>query len=224
MDALRGLPLFTFGFEDGVDCRAGNIVWNQGRPSFDVMVHGELYTQLSLQVAGRHNLLNALAAAAAAYVLGIPGDAVRAGLEAFSGAGRRFEFKGECNGARVYDDYAHHPSELHALLEMAKSLGYQRVVCAFQPHTYTRTRDLFAGFVQELKTADLVVLTDIFAARETNTTGISSQDLAREIPGSLYCPSLPEAAQKLRELARPGDLILTVGAGDIYTVGEAVVG
>ena len=224
MDALRGLPLFTFGFEDGVDCRAANIVWNQGRPSFDVMVHGELYTQLSLQVAGRHNLLNALAAAAAAYVLGIPGDAVRTGLEAFSGAGRRFEFKGECNGARVYDDYAHHPSELHALLEMARGLDYRRVVCAFQPHTYTRTRDLFAGFVQELRAADLVVLTDIFAARETNTTGISSQDLAWEIPGSLYCPSLPEAAQKLRELARPGDLILTVGAGDIYTVGEAVVG
>jgi len=105
---------------------------------------------------------------------------------------------------------------------MAKSLGYQRVVCAFQPHTYTRTRDLFAGFVQELRAADLVVLTDIFAARETNTTGISSQDLAREIPGSLYCPSLREAEQCLMDLARPGDLILTVGAGDIYTVGEAL--
>jgi len=223
MDALRGLPQFTFGCGEGAECRAENIAWNQGRPEFDVTVRGERYAHLSLQVAGRHNLLNALAAAAAAYVLGVPGRAVEEGLGAFSGAGRRFEYKGECGGARVYDDYAHHPSELRALLEMAGSLGYRRVICAFQPHTYTRTRDLFADFVRELKAADLVVLTDIFAAREKNTCGISSQDLAREIPGALYCPTLAETAETLRRLARPGDLILTVGAGDIYTVGEALV-
>lgn len=166
---------------------------------------------------------NALAAASAAYVLGIPGRAVKLGLEGFFGAGRRFEFKGHCNGAKIYDDYAHHPAEIHALLDMAHSLGYERVICAFQPHTYTRTRALFGDFVQELKKADIVVLTDIFAARETNTCGISSQDLAREIPGCCYCPTLQEAAQCLREMARPGDLILTVGAGDIYTVGEMLV-
>ena len=93
-----------------------------------------------------------------------------------------------------YDDYAHHPSELHALLEMAKSLDYRRVVCVFQPHTYTRTKALFDDFVRELKAADLVVLTDIYAAREKNTVGISSQDLAERIPGALYRPSLPSAA------------------------------
>ncbi|MCI8419397.1 MAG: UDP-N-acetylmuramate--L-alanine ligase [Oscillospiraceae bacterium] len=223
MDALRGLPLFTFGLEREADCRAENLTWSHGRPSFDVVVRGEVYARLCLQVAGRHNVYNALAAAAAAYVLGIPGQAVKTGLEAFSGAGRRFEYKGEYHGAQVYDDYAHHPSELHALLEMAKSLDYRRVVCAFQPHTYSRTKGLFSQFVRELGQADVVLLAEIFAARETNTAGISSRDLARQLPGSVYCATLEEAAERLRELARPGDLILTVGAGDIYTVGEALV-
>ena len=116
------------------------------------------------------------------------------------------------------------PAELHALLEMARSLGYERVICAFQPHTYTRTKALFDDFVRELKAADLVVLTEIYAAREQNTAGISSRDLAQQIPGSLYCATLDETARTLRGLARPGDIILTVGAGDIYTAGEALVG
>ena len=222
MDALRGLPLFTFGRSESADCRAENLTWEHGRPEFDVVVDGKLYTHLALHVAGEHNLSNALAAASAAYVLGIPGRAVKLGLEGFFGAGRRFECKGQCRGAKIYDDYAHHPAELHALLEMTRSLGYDRVICAFQPHTYSRTKALFADFVRELKKADLAVLTDIFAAREKNTAGVSSRDLAAEIPGALYCPSLREAEQCLMDLARPGDLILTVGAGDIYTVGEAL--
>ena len=222
MDALRGLPLFTFGRSESADCRAENLTWEYGRPEFDVVVDGRLYTHLALHVAGEHNLSNALAAASAAYVLGIPGRAVKLGLEGFFGAGRRFECKGQCRGAKIYDDYAHHPAEIHALLEMTRSLGYDRVICAFQPHTYSRTKALFADFVRELKKADLAVLTDIFAAREKNTAGVSSRDLAAEIPGALYCPSLREAEQCLMDLARPGDLILTVGAGDIYTVGEAL--
>ena len=222
MDALRGLPLFTFGRSETADCRAENLTWEHGRPEFDVVVDGRLYTHLALHVAGEHNLSNALAAASAAYVLGIPGRAVKLGLEGFFGAGRRFECKGQCRGAKIYDDYAHHPAEIHALLEMTRSLGYDRVICAFQPHTYSRTKALFADFVRELKKADLAVLTDIFAAREKNTAGVSSRDLAAEIPGALYCPSLREAEQCLMDLARPGDLILTVGAGDIYTVGEAL--
>ena len=222
MDALKGLPLFTFGRSENAFCRAENLTWEYGRPEFDVVVDGKLYTHLALHVAGEHNLSNALAAASAAYVLGIPGRAVKLGLEGFFGAGRRFECKGQCRGAKIYDDYAHHPAEIHALLEMTRSLGYDRVICAFQPHTYSRTKALFADFVRELKKADLAVLTDIFAAREKNTAGVSSRDLAAEIPGALYCPSLQEAEQCLMDLARPGDLILTVGAGDIYTVGEAL--
>ncbi len=223
MEALAGLPLFTFGCHGGADCQAKNLIWHHGRPEFDVVADGEVYAHLCLRVAGMHNVYNALAAAAAAYVLKIPSKAVQQGLEGFFGAGRRFELKGQYNGAKVYDDYAHHPSELHALLEMAKSLDYGRVICVFQPHTYTRTKALFDDFVRELKLADLVVLTDIYAAREKNTIGISSRDLAEQIPGSLYCPSLAGAAAKLREIAQGGDLILTVGAGDVFTVGEMLV-
>lgn len=223
MDALKGLSLFTFGLDHPADCRGENLRWDHGAASFDIVIHGQVYTSLTLHTAGRHNVLNALAAAAAAYLLGISGEAVKNGLEGFSGAGRRFEYKGEYNGAKIYDDYAHHPGELHALLTTAKSMGYQRVICAFQPHTYSRTKSLFHDFVRELRAVDKVVLAEIFAARETNTIGISSSDLAKEIPGSIYCPTLTDVADELRRLAQPGDLILTVGAGDIYTVGEALV-
>ena len=223
MDALKGLPMFTFGCEQRANCQAQGLAWNRGRPSFDVVIDGQLYTHLSLRVAGQHNIYNALAAAAAAYVLGIPARAVRQGLEGFFGAGRRFELLGHCNGADVFDDYAHHPAELRALLEMAKTLGYRRVICAFQPHTYTRTKALFDDFVRELQLADVAVLTDIYATREQNTVGISSKDLVERIPGSVYCPSLEDAAAALRRIAGPGDLVLTVGAGDIFTVGKMLV-
>jgi UDP-N-acetylmuramate--alanine ligase len=178
---------------------------------------------VALQVGGDHNVSNALAAAAAAYVLGIPGEAVTEGLGSFTGAGRRFEHKGNYNGAEIYDDYAHHPDELHALLTTAKTLGYQRVVVAFQPHTYTRTAKLFDRFVEELKLADVAVLAEIYAAREQNTIGISSSDLCRNIPGSVYCPTLERTAERVRGILRPGDLFLTVGAGDIYRVGEKLL-
>ena len=147
---------------------------------------------------------------------------VERALHAFTGAGRRLEYKGRYNGADIYDDYAHHPRELHALLETVKTMGYRRVLCAFQPHTYSRTKALFNDFVQELRGVDVAILTDIYAAREQNTVGVTSQDLVNAIPGSVYCPSLPELTQWLRENAREGDLILTVGAGDIYKAGEAL--
>ena len=125
--------------------------------------------------------------------------------------------------AAIEPDYAHHPDELHALLTMARQLGYQRLVVAFQPHTYSRTAKLFDRFVEELKLADVAVLAEIYAAREQNTMGISSADLARNIPGSVYCSTLDKVTAQLRELARPGDLILTVGAGDIYRAGEKLL-
>ena len=223
-EALEGIDCFTFGLEaPGADCRGEDLRWDHGLPSFDVVIRGQVYAHLDLQVGGRHNVYNALAAASAAYLLGLPGQAVKAGLEAFTGAGRRFEYKGEYNGAKVYDDYAHHPGELHALLDMARSLGYERIVCAFQPHTYSRTKALFDEFVQELRRPDVVILAEIYAAREKNTIGITSADLAREIPGAICCPTLEAVTDALAQAARPGDLILTVGAGDIYTAGEALV-
>ncbi|MEG1988463.1 MAG: UDP-N-acetylmuramate--L-alanine ligase [Oscillibacter sp.] len=218
-----GRPVFTFGLEHQADCTAANLVETDGAPAFDVMIKGELYAHINLGVYGRHNILNALAAAAAAYVLDLPGEAVTEGLASFTGAGRRFEHKGAFHGAEVYDDYAHHPGELHALLTTAKTLGYQRLIVAFQPHTYTRTQTLFQDFVRELQLPDVTILAEIFAAREQNTLGISSADLCRNIPGSVYCSTLEKVTEQLRQIARPGDLILTVGAGDIYRAGEKLL-
>ena len=145
------------------------------------------------------------------------------GLTTFTGADRRLQFKGKFNGADVYDDYAHHPGELCATIEAVRSMNYKRIVLAFQPHTYTRTKALFHDFVRELKKPSVTVLAEIYAARERNTVGISSKDIQREIPGSVYCETLPEVTEYLRSVAQPGDVILTVGAGDIYRAGEALL-
>ena len=225
-EAVKGLshPVFTFGIADpDADCTAHNVAFHDGCPTFDVVIRGETYAHVELHIAGRHNILNSLAAASAAYVLGIPGSAVEEGLATFHGAGRRFERKGTFHGADVFDDYAHHPAELHALLTTAQSMGYERVICAFQLHTYTRTKALFDDFVRELQLPDVTILAEIYAAREKNDIGISSQDLAAKIPGAVYCSTLDQVADQLAELARPGDLILTVGAGDIFRAGEKLL-
>ena len=225
MEAVAGIahPVFTFGLDHPADCTAANLQEVDGRPVFDVMVRGEKYAHVELHVYGHHNVLNALAAASAAYVLDLPGHAVEEGLASFTGAGRRFEHKGTYHGAEVYDDYAHHPDELHALFTTAREMGYQRLVVAFQPHTYSRTAKLFDRFVEELKIPDVAILAEIFAAREQNTLGISSADLCRNVPGAVYCSTLDKVADQLRQVARPGDLILTVGAGDIYRAGEKLL-
>ena len=225
MEAMAGLerPVLTFGLDRPADVTAADLREEEGRPVFDILVRGEAYAHAVLQVYGRHNVLNALAAASAAYVLGIPGEAVGEGLAGFTGAGRRFEHKGTFNGAEIYDDYAHHPDELHALLTTARGLGFRRLIVAFQPHTYSRTAKLFDRFAEELRLADVVVLAEIYAAREQNTLGISSADLCKEVPGSVYCSTLDKTAEAIRRLALPGDLILTVGAGDIYRAGEKLL-
>ena len=224
MHTLEGetRPMVTFGLEEG-DVHAANLTWNRGLPTFDIIWKGQPFAHVSLRVPGVHNVKNALAAAASAIVLGMPAKAVEDGLSAFRGAARRFEHKGSYHGAEVYDDYAHHPGELKALFAAARSLGYDRIICAFQPHTYSRTKALFDDFVQVLQEPDVTLLAEIFAAREDNTIGISSRDLAERIPGSRYFATLPEVTDALAQLARPGDLILNVGTGDIYTAGEALV-
>lgn len=221
IDALVGMDYLTFGMSSSNAIYGTN--YSADWRSFDVFCEGEFYAHLNLSVVGRHNALNAIAACAAAYNAGLPGNVAEAALARFTGAGRRMEYKGSFNGADVYDDYAHHPAELHALLTAVKSMGYQRIICAFQPHTYTRTKALFHDFVRELKEADLPVLTDIYAARERNYIGISSKMISDQIPGSVYCPSLQDVTAFLRETARPGDLILTVGAGDIFKAGDKLL-
>jgi len=224
MHTLEGetRPVLTFGLEEG-DVHAANLTWNRGLPTFDIIYRGEVFTRVGLRVPGEHNVKNALAAAAAAISLAVSPKAVSEGLNAFRGAGRRFEHKGTYNGAEVFDDYAHHPGELQALLSATRTLGYERIICAFQPHTYTRTKALFDDFVKVLRQPDITLLAEIYPARETDNLGISSQNLADQIPGSIYCPTLEDVTVRLKELAQPGDLILTVGAGNIYTAGEALL-
>ena len=225
MDSVRGLErtVVTFGLSEGADVRAVNIVSSGAQSEFDVLYGGELFAHLNIRVPGLHNIKNALAATAAAILLGISPTAVTYGLSAFRGANRRFEFKGKYNGADVYDDYAHHPGELKALLDAVEPMGYKRTVVVFQPHTYSRTKALFDDFVEQLKRPDLTYLAEIYAAREKNTLGISSEDLAKQIPNSLFFSTFGELETALRWAVAPGDIVLTVGAGDVYRIGENLV-
>jgi len=221
MEALRDLDCITFGMGARNRVRGENPSsdWRE----LDVVCDGSLYCRLQLSVLGRHNAMNALAAASAAWVMGIPGEVVAESLKSFRGADRRLEHKGTYNGAEVYDDYAHHPGELAATIEAVRATNPKRLVVAFQPHTYTRTHALFNDFVRELQKPDVVVIAEIYAARERNTVGISSKDLQAQIPGSVYCQTLPQVTEYLRSIAQPGDMIITVGAGDIYRAGEALL-
>ena len=222
MDAIKGLErnIVTFGLTAKADVYAKNIIRIGSLTKFDIMYKGRLFDTVSIHVPGVHNLKNALAAAAACISLGIKPTAIKYGLAGFSGAGRRFEFKGKFNGADVYDDYAHHPGELKALLDAVESLGYKRTIVVFQPHTYTRTMALFHDFVRQLRRPDVAYLAEIFAAREKNILGISSADLAEKIEGARFYKTFEEIERDLRKTAQPGDLILTVGAGNVYKIGE----
>ena len=226
MRAAEGLDrtVRTFGESAEADVYPANIQNNQGYYEFDAMVGGTCYSHIELSVPGHHNMLNALACCAVCSWLGIDGKAVAAGLKAFTGSSRRFQLTGFTEkNIRVVDDYAHHPTEMRATLNAAREMGYKRVICVFQPHTYTRTAALFDDFVEALKLCDKAILADIYAAREQNTIGISSKDLADKIPDAEYYPSFDEIEERLLEIAKPGDLILTMGAGDVYKIGEYLV-
>ncbi len=218
--ALDGLNYVSFGLKEHNRVRARNI--SQDWKHFDVFCDDVFYCHIDLSVIGQHNTFNALGAACAAWMMGVAGEAVSAGLAAFTGADRRMQYKGRIHGADVYDDYAHHPDELRATIEAVRTMDYKRMILAFQPHTYTRTHALFQDFVRELSKADHVVLAEIYAARERNTVGISSKDLQACIPGSVYCKTLPQVTEYLGSVAHEGDVILTVGAGDIFRAGEAL--
>ena len=225
MDALKGIrrKIMTFGMEDNADVYARNIRYRGTHTTFDIYYKGRKFTEVTLHVPGVHNVKNALAATAASICLGIRPNAVKYGLAGFNGAGRRFEFKGKFNGADVYDDYAHHPGELKALFDTLDKLEYERSIVVFQPHTYSRTAALFDDFVEQLKRPDVLLLMEIYAAREQNTLGISSASLAEKIPNATFYPDRETLENTLRAIARPGDIILTVGAGDVYKTGESLL-
>ena len=225
MDTIKGIDrkIITFGLDERADVYAANIRYKGAKSQFDIMYNGRFFTDVTLHVPGLHNVKNALAATAACICVGVRPTSVKYGLAGFTGAGRRFEFKGKFNGADVYDDYAHHPGELKVLLDTVEKLNYKRIIVCFQPHTYTRTAALFDDFVEQLRRPEVLLLAEIFAAREQNTIGISSAAIARKVDGSLFFPSFEALESALRRIAQPGDIILTVGAGNVYKIGEDIV-
>ena len=220
--------VITVGRDQACSYSAGSITYDElARPSFELYENGVRRDIISLGVGGEHNVYNALAAIAAALTAGVSMEAVKRGLLNFTGTKRRFEKKGEFNGVTVIDDYAHHPQEIQATLKTAGNYPHNQVWCVFQPHTYTRTKAFLDEFAEALSMADRVILADIYAARETDTLGISSRDIAERIEklGTKvwYFPTFSEIEEFLKTNCQPGDLLITMGAGDIVTVGEELL-
>ena len=218
----------TFGIGCG-DYSVTNLSYDdRGCGNFDLMHGKSLLGHFVLSVPGEHNAANAAAALTAGDILGIPADVMAAGLLDFTGTDRRFQKKGEIGGITVIDDYAHHPTEIRATLNAARKYPCRQVWCVFQPHTYTRTKALMDDFAKALSLSDHVVLADIYAARETDTLGISSDDLRQKISElgtpAWYFPTFDEIETFLLERCLPGDLLITMGAGDVVKIGEHLLG
>lgn len=215
----------TFGREASLDYSASDIQYDeQGNASFDLIRHGIPSGHVTLSVGGEHNVYNALSAIAVADLLGVSAETIQEGLLSFHGTDRRFEYKGEFNGITVIDDYAHHPTEIEATLKSAAHYPHRELWCIFQPHTYTRTKALFDEFAQALSHTDHLILADIYAARETDTLGISSEQLARAAASygcdAIYLPSFDEIEKYVRDHCQSGDLLITMGAGDVVNIGK----
>ena len=222
-------PVKTFGFTPECDYYASDLkIDDHGNYHFIFHTPDGNKQEIMLEVVGKHNVCNALAALAMADFLNIPMDTAARGLQSFTGTDRRFEFKGSLGGVNIVDDYAHHPTEIAATLEAAKNYPHQHLWCVFQPHTYTRTKAFLQDFAEVLSKAEHVVLADIYAARETNTLGISSRDLQKEIVklggDCSYFPSFDEIENFLLQNCIPGDLLITMGAGDVVKIGEKLLG
>lgn len=217
--------VITYGLDPSDTYTAKNITFNdQACGSYDLFVNGEKLEHITLNVTGMHNVSNSLAAIATAMELNIPMEKIKLGLTNFRGTDRRFEYKGEINGITIIDDYAHHPTEIEATLTAAKNYPHRKIWCAFQPHTYTRTKALLGDFAKALSLADHVVLADIYAAREVDTGEIHSTDLQAELQKlnteTDYFSSFEEIEKFLLKNCTHGDLLITMGAGDIVNVGE----
>lgn len=215
----------TFGLHDDCTYYAQNIQYDRlGYAEYDLYKDGKLLSHIKLALPGEHNIYNSLASIAVCMDLSIPMEDIQRGLLTCTGSKRRFEKKGELNGFTILDDYAHHPTEIRATLNAARAADYNRIVCVFQPHTYTRTKALFHEFANALSLADIVVLADIFAARETDTLGVSSDKLAHAITElgteCYYFSSFKEIEKFLLKKCMHGDLLITMGAGNVVNIGE----
>ncbi len=201
--------------DNGCEFFADNIICIKGFAEFDAYVGGKFLVHIKLGVPGVFQVSNALAALASAYIYGIDAESIKKGLESFRGVGRRFQYRKEYNGAEIYDDYAHHPDEIKATLATARSLERKRVIVVYQPHTYTRTHDLFNEFAVSFTNCDEVIFADIYAAREKNICGITSKNLADAVPNGRYLGGFDEISEYLHKTLKQDDLLIIMGAGDI---------
>ena len=229
------LPTYTkakavkYGIEnEDVDFSAKNIEFDEnGFPEFDVYKYNEFYEHIKLSIPGRHNVLNALACISLCNTYGISKEHIKIALAKFKGADRRFEFKGNVNGAKVYDDYGHHPTEILATAKALKNKQYNKSWVVFQPHTYSRTYNLLKDFANALTIFDNIIVTDIYAARETNIYNISSKDLVDEInklgKNAIYISSLEDCAEYLKKNVIKDDIVLTLGAGTVTNIGPMII-
>lgn len=221
MAAVKGYKgkLYTFSLQSNADFYADSISIEDNMQCFDLYVNNEFVIRIKMRAYGRHNVYNALSAIAAAYSVGVPMETIQKGLYNFLGAGRRMEYKGKLSGADIYDDYGHHPTEAKATLSGAKALAKGRLICVFQPHTYSRTAALIDKFPEAFSMCDKVIFCDIYAAREDNIYGISSQNLADAIgEKAIYGGSITDCAEVLKNEISHGDTVIVMGAGDIYKI------
>lgn len=225
LKATEGIDadIVTFGFGENNTYSARNIQSGKYGFSFDVFKDGKKLINISMHIPGHHNVLNGLAAFGVCYDMGVSADGIKDALEKFTGAGRRFEFLGEYNGFVLADDYAHHPTEIKATLSAAKHLDYNRVIAVFQPFTFSRTALLKDEFIEALSIADKVVLTPIMGSREVNTYGIKSEDIAVKLPDAVIVDGFENIADKVIEIADKGDLVITMGGGDIYKAAHKII-
>lgn len=224
---IEGLNCKVISYSEcqDADYSAANIEFDAlGNASFDLIKYGTYVDRIKLSVAGNHNVSNALSTIAVADLLEIPLETIKKGILSFTGTVRRFQYKGERNGFTIIDDYAHHPTEIRATLTSAQNYPHKDIWCIFQPHTYTRTKAFFHEFAEALSMADHVILADIYAARETDTLGMSSEALAEEIKSlgadAYYFPSFEAIENFVLEKVIHGDLLITMGAGDVVNIGE----
>ena len=225
MPHLSRKKIVTYGLNPQADVQAVDIRYKENVSTYTLVRHGQDLGQISLQVPGKHNVQNSLGAIAVALELGVPFDRIRTGIERFAGVYRRWEKKGEANGIAVYDDYAHHPTECRATLAGAKAGWRRRVVCVFQPHLYSRTRDFYEEFGKAFLLSDVLVVTDVYPAREEPIQGVTGElivNAAKQFghKDAQYLPDKKQVPIHLRTIVKPGDIIITMGAGDIWKYGE----
>ena len=215
--------ILSFGFSDSADYRAENVQFNRNRTRFEGFFEGESLGEFELIIPGDHNVKNALAAIGVCCELDIPVDKIYTGLKTFTGVGRRFEIKAEINDILIVDDYAHHPTEVRATLKGAKTGWDSKIIAAFQPHLYSRTRDFYKDFAKALAIADVCIVSDVYPAREEPIPGITGEIIVDVLKqnghkNTMYIKNIDDIPAEVLKILQPGNIFITMGAGDIWKV------